>query len=140
MALQFHNERLMTYLDQSYFEISVQAENPSRFTEHLMQCLRTTGVVRLTFVLSVRKPSLLFPSTKALWLRSAGTMKRKAVDTKETPIAKRQREQVPEYCDVQPRKDDKGFTLWPASPSAIEDAQTFLKEWYVLEPLYHVYN
>ncbi|KAL8919167.1 MAG: hypothetical protein Q9208_006927 [Pyrenodesmia sp. 3 TL-2023] len=55
-------------------------------------------------------------------------MKRKAVDTKDSPVTKRHREQIPEYCDVQPRKDDKGVTLWPASPSAINDAQSFLKQ------------
>ncbi len=65
-------------------------------------------------------------------------MKRKAVDMKESPIPKRQREQIPEYCDVQPRKDDQGVILWPASQSAIEDAQAFLKEWYVLEPFIEI--
>ncbi|KAI4113538.1 MAG: hypothetical protein LQ338_008159 [Usnochroma carphineum] len=59
-------------------------------------------------------------------------MKRKAVDSEESSNSKRQREQVPDYCNVQPRQDDKGATLWPASPKAIEEAQTFLREWYAM--------
>ncbi|KAL8842555.1 MAG: hypothetical protein Q9170_000509 [Blastenia crenularia] len=55
-------------------------------------------------------------------------MKRKAVDASEQTNAKRQKEQVREYCDVPMTKDDNGVVLWPAAPEAIKDAQRFLKE------------
>ncbi|KAI4146070.1 MAG: hypothetical protein L6R39_003604 [Caloplaca ligustica] len=55
-------------------------------------------------------------------------MKRKAVDSKQSPKPKRQRDDIPDYCDVHPQRNDNGDTLWPASPEAIEQAQTFLKE------------
>ncbi|KAL8655440.1 MAG: hypothetical protein Q9210_000875 [Variospora velana] len=55
-------------------------------------------------------------------------MKRKAVDVVEPSDSKRQREHLPDYCDVRPRQDDQGATLWPASPGAIESARVFLKE------------
>ncbi|KAL8705346.1 MAG: hypothetical protein Q9201_001545 [Fulgogasparrea decipioides] len=55
-------------------------------------------------------------------------MKRKAVDSKESPNVKRQKEPVPDYCDVEPRKDDSGALLWPAPPKAMEDARNFLRE------------
>ncbi|KAI4152296.1 MAG: hypothetical protein LQ341_000729, partial [Variospora aurantia] len=37
-------------------------------------------------------------------------------------------EQLLDYCDVRPRQDDQGATLWPASPGGIESARVFLKE------------
>ncbi|KAL8641107.1 MAG: hypothetical protein Q9228_002052 [Teloschistes exilis] len=55
-------------------------------------------------------------------------MKRKATDSQGSSEAKRQKEPVSEYCDVEPRKDDDGAPVWPASPKAIEDARAFLKE------------
>ncbi|KAL8730763.1 MAG: hypothetical protein Q9166_003833 [cf. Caloplaca sp. 2 TL-2023] len=55
-------------------------------------------------------------------------MKRKAVNSKESPSAKRQKEPLPEYCDTQVRKDDNGSSLWPALPEAIENARDFLRE------------
>ncbi|KAL8974558.1 MAG: hypothetical protein Q9197_001208 [Variospora fuerteventurae] len=55
-------------------------------------------------------------------------MKRKAVDIVEPSNSKRQREHLLDYCDVRPRQDDQGATLWPASPGAIESARVFLKE------------
>ncbi|KAL8721579.1 MAG: hypothetical protein Q9225_001787 [Loekoesia sp. 1 TL-2023] len=55
-------------------------------------------------------------------------MKRKAVDAKESPISKRQKEHIPDYCSVEPLKDENGAVLWPAAPNAIEDARSFLKE------------
>ena len=61
---------------------------------------------------------------------SMRTTKRKAIVTQEAANAKRQKEQLPEYCDIQPRKDDGGAVLWPAAPEMIEKAQNFLKEWY----------
>ncbi|KAI4250270.1 MAG: hypothetical protein L6R42_008786, partial [Xanthoria sp. 1 TBL-2021] len=55
-------------------------------------------------------------------------MKRKAVDAKESPQVKRRKEQIPDYCDIQPRKDDSGTILWPASSEAIEIARDYLRE------------
>ncbi|KAI4221441.1 MAG: hypothetical protein L6R36_006907 [Xanthoria steineri] len=55
-------------------------------------------------------------------------MKRQAADTKESPRVKRQKEPVPNYCDVQTRKDDNGSILWPASLEAIEVARQYIKE------------
>ncbi|KAI4202478.1 MAG: hypothetical protein LQ350_002561 [Teloschistes chrysophthalmus] len=55
-------------------------------------------------------------------------MKRKATDSQGSSEAKRQKEPVSEYCDVEPRKDDDGAPVWPASPKAIEDARAFLKK------------
>ncbi|KAL8736591.1 MAG: hypothetical protein Q9181_002338 [Wetmoreana brouardii] len=55
-------------------------------------------------------------------------MKRKAVDSKESPNAKRQKEPIPDYCDVEPCNDDSGAILWPAPPKALEDARNFLRE------------
>ncbi|KAL8984117.1 MAG: hypothetical protein Q9177_004786 [Variospora cf. flavescens] len=55
-------------------------------------------------------------------------MKRKAVDIVESSNSKRQREHLLDYCDVRPRQDDQGATLWPASPGAIESARVFLKD------------
>ncbi|KAI4224428.1 MAG: hypothetical protein LQ349_007246 [Xanthoria aureola] len=55
-------------------------------------------------------------------------MKRKAADAKESPQVKRQKEPVPDYCDIQTRKDDNGSILWPASLEAIEVARQYIKE------------
>ncbi|KAL8922985.1 MAG: hypothetical protein Q9172_003317 [Xanthocarpia lactea] len=55
-------------------------------------------------------------------------MKRKAVDIKESPQVKRQKEPIPDYCHVQPRKDDNGNQLWPASSEAVENAREFIRE------------
>ena len=46
--------------------------------------------------------------------------------------AKRLKERESDYCDVAPRHDANGNTIWPASVAAIESAQLFLQEWYVL--------
>lgn len=40
------------------------------------------------------------------------------------------REKLPDYCDVEPRRDDTGAAIWPAQSSAIEAARDFIKEWY----------
>jgi hypothetical protein len=37
---------------------------------------------------------------------------------------------VPDYCDVEPRRDEAGEIIWPAPPAAIEDARRFIKQWY----------
>ncbi|KAL8681646.1 MAG: hypothetical protein Q9186_002243 [Xanthomendoza sp. 1 TL-2023] len=55
-------------------------------------------------------------------------MKRKALDTKESPQAKRPKELIQDYCDIQPRKDDDGGILWPASREAIDGAKDFMRE------------
>ncbi|KAL8810749.1 MAG: hypothetical protein Q9223_007689, partial [Gallowayella weberi] len=55
-------------------------------------------------------------------------MKRKALDTKESPQAKRPKESTPDYCHTQPRKDDDGSILWPASREAIDRARDFIRE------------
>ncbi|KAL8949905.1 MAG: hypothetical protein Q9222_004018 [Ikaeria aurantiellina] len=55
-------------------------------------------------------------------------MKRKAIDARASPAAKRQKESMPEYCDAEPCKDANGTILWPAAPEAIEKARDFLKQ------------
>ncbi|KAL8862769.1 MAG: hypothetical protein Q9178_000711 [Gyalolechia marmorata] len=60
-------------------------------------------------------------------------MKRKAVDSKESPQIKRQKEPIADYCHVQPRKDDNGNQLWPASSEAVENAREFIREWYAFQ-------
>ena len=57
-------------------------------------------------------------------------MKRKAVDAKESPQVKRQKEPILDYCDIQPRKDASGSIIWPASLEALESARKYLREWY----------
>ncbi|KAI4171459.1 MAG: hypothetical protein LQ343_004197 [Gyalolechia ehrenbergii] len=55
-------------------------------------------------------------------------MKRKAPNSNDLAAAKRQKDSVPNYCDVQPRKDENDTLLWPAAPKAIQNAQNLLKE------------
>lgn len=40
------------------------------------------------------------------------------------------RPSVPDYCDVEPQRNDKGDVVWPAHSDAIEEARAFIKEWY----------
>ncbi|KAL9119271.1 MAG: hypothetical protein Q9187_004177 [Circinaria calcarea] len=54
-------------------------------------------------------------------------MKRKATNLEPAPKAKRTREQGKDYCDVEAVRDDRGNTVWPAPPKAIQDARAFLK-------------
>ncbi len=70
---------------------------------------------------------------RAPGFHSISTMKRKAVDIKESPQVKRQKEPIPDYCHVQPRKDDNGNQLWPAPSEAVERAREFIREWYALQ-------
>ena len=56
-------------------------------------------------------------------------MKRKAVDPGPSAKSKRSREQLPDYCDVEPRRDDNGAIIWPAPEKSIDDAREFLREW-----------
>ncbi|KAL9001933.1 MAG: hypothetical protein Q9188_005118 [Gyalolechia gomerana] len=55
-------------------------------------------------------------------------MKRKAPNSNDLSAVKRQKDSVPNYCDVQPRKDENDILLWPAAPKAIQNAQNLLKE------------
>lgn len=57
-------------------------------------------------------------------------MKRKAADSGTVPQAKRQQIPAADYCDVISRKDEQGNAIWPASIEAIENARSFLREWY----------
>ena len=61
-------------------------------------------------------------------------MKRKATaaasEVRPKTKIKRERTPEPDYCDVEPRKDEEGNILWPADAAAIERARDFLKEWY----------
>ena len=56
-------------------------------------------------------------------------MKRKT-SAKEPP-AKKVRVQEPEYTDVEPRRDEGGAILWPASKDALDNAKRFIEQWYV---------
>lgn len=58
-------------------------------------------------------------------------MKRKAADPRPPTKSKRPREQLPDYCDVEPRRDGSGAIVWPAPEEAIEGAREFMREWYV---------
>ena len=37
----------------------------------------------------------------------------------------------PDYCDVEPLRNDAGDIVWPAPENDIESALEFIKEWYV---------
>lgn len=37
---------------------------------------------------------------------------------------------VPDYCDVEPRRDANGQAKWPAEATAIEGAREWIREWY----------
>ena len=47
---------------------------------------------------------------------------------KGKPKAK-SRPKVPDYCDIEPRRDDGGVPLWPADKKSIENARKFIVEW-----------
>ena len=57
------------------------------------------------------------------------TMKRKAESTNDATKKKRRQAEVPDYCDVDPVKDEDGGIIWPAPQEAIEKARGFLREW-----------
>lgn len=42
--------------------------------------------------------------------------------------AKKPRPQVPDYCDVEPRRDEAGNVVWPASETAMEEAREFIRQ------------
>ena len=62
-------------------------------------------------------------------------MKRKALDSSDARKLKRPREQLPDYCDVEPVTDDHEGIVWPAPRKAIEAAQGLLKAWYAWKRL-----
>ncbi|KAM0799092.1 DHH family protein-like protein [Usnea florida] len=69
-----------------------------------------------------------YRSWRVVSSKSTGKMKRKATESSTNSKAKRQREPEADYCDVVPRKDGSGNTIWPASEQAIENARDFLRE------------
>jgi hypothetical protein len=40
------------------------------------------------------------------------------------------RPKVPDYCDVEPRRDAQGRIIWPAPEADMEQAREFIREWY----------
>jgi nanoRNase/pAp phosphatase (c-di-AMP/oligoRNAs hydrolase) len=54
-------------------------------------------------------------------------MKRKAKDLDSGPPAKKQETKAPDYCDVEPRRDEDGI-LWPAERKAMDAARDFIRE------------
>lgn len=57
-------------------------------------------------------------------------MKRSISESAKTPKSKKRREPEPGYCDVAPKLDEDGSSIWPAPAKAIEDARTFLRQWF----------
>jgi hypothetical protein len=37
---------------------------------------------------------------------------------------------VPDYCDIEPHRDEAGEIIWPAPAKAIEEARIFIEDWY----------
>ena len=56
------------------------------------------------------------------------TMKRKALDSGSSAKTKAKKI-LPEYCDVELRRDESGETVWPAPAKAMEAAREFLRGW-----------
>ena len=79
------------------------------------------------FLLPRRSPLFAFHARHGHSVSSI--MKRKATDSQSTPKAKRSKEPLADYCDVEVRKDEEGNPIWPALPEAIENARSFLREW-----------
>jgi len=52
------------------------------------------------------------------------------VTASPTKKPKKARPILPDYCDVEPRRDGAGDIVWPAPANAIEEARIFIKEWY----------
>lgn len=40
------------------------------------------------------------------------------------------RPKLPDYCDVEPKRDETGKAIWPAPAEAIEMARALIREWY----------
>jgi hypothetical protein len=47
---------------------------------------------------------------------------------KRTTTAK-SRPKVPDYCDVEPKRNENGKPIWPAPEEAMEKARALIKEW-----------
>ncbi len=45
---------------------------------------------------------------------------------------------VPDYCDVEPLRNEDGAVIWPAASNAIEEAREFIREWYVSMSAQHL--
>jgi hypothetical protein len=79
---------------------------------------------------SALSSALQFPESPFLLsCRNVRGMKRKADGSTARPAKQRPKE--PDYCDVEPRRNDNGDIEWPADATAIERARAFLREWYV---------
>jgi|SRR5947209_480104 len=67
--------------------------------------------------------------TQPLTLR---LMKRSNGFVTASPVkkSKKTRPIVPDYCDVEPRRDEAGDIVWPAPANVMEEARIFIKEWY----------
>ncbi len=50
---------------------------------------------------------------------------------KKAAGAGKTRPKVPDYCDVEPRRDANGQPIWPADATAIEQAREWIREWFV---------
>jgi hypothetical protein len=62
-----------------------------------------------------------------------GAMKRSNGFANGSPAKKpktKPRPVVPDYCDVEPRRDEAGAVIWPAPAKAIEEARNFIVTWY----------
>ena len=71
-------------------------------------------------LLKVKAPTLSTASTK---------MKRKLGSATSPSKPKKVRAEVPDYCDVEVRKDARGSVVWPAPEEAMDKARDFLREW-----------
>jgi len=69
------------------------------------------------------------PLVKGL-ANSSWRMKRSISESAKTPKSKKQREPEPDYCDIAPKLGEDGSIIWPAPAKAIEDARTFLRQWF----------
>ncbi|MCJ1391702.1 hypothetical protein MMC18_004567 [Xylographa bjoerkii] len=55
-------------------------------------------------------------------------MKRKATDTSSASKSTRPKEAIPDYCDVEPHRDDREGIIWPAPEKAMDEAREFLRD------------
>lgn len=52
---------------------------------------------------------------------------------------KKARPQVPDYCDVEPKRDGAGNVVWPAPETAMEEAREFIRQRCVLMLLFSTF-
>ncbi|MCJ1291383.1 hypothetical protein MMC34_002926 [Xylographa carneopallida] len=55
-------------------------------------------------------------------------MKRKATDSSAASKSKHPKEAIPDYCDVEPRRDEREGIIWPAPEKAVDAAREFLRK------------